>query len=215
MQTQGLQATEAECAAGRTAPRVSLSDIEANIAYQVAFVASSAIGALLGEQEANTPGIIVGNTLQEAPESLRVLTIHLMVLRNGFTIIGKSAPADARNFDDELGRKLAYEDAVRQVWPLMGYALREKVMIAEKAVIEPGPGMTRYLGTKVVNAVPMSRADYNELREWQLPENEDGTDAGFLVEYADEQRPNTPGFKGYVSWSPADVFTRAYQPFAA
>lgn len=64
----------------------------------------------------------------EAPASLGVLTICLIVTRNGFTIIGKSAPASTDNFDADLGRKLAYEDAVRQLWPLMGYALREKLV---------------------------------------------------------------------------------------
>lgn len=127
MKTEGLQATEAECAAGRTAPRVSLSDIEANIAYQVSFVAGSVLAFARMEHAAERQNLITGTILQDIPPSLNVLTIHLLVLRNGFTIIGKSAPADARNFDPELGAKLAYEDAVRQIWPLMGYALRERL----------------------------------------------------------------------------------------
>ena len=123
MQTESLKATEAECAEGRTAPRVSLADIEANIAYKTTFRASEAVQALgdFGWLE----GISDSN---EMPASLGVLTICLLVTRNGFTIIGKSAPASADNFDAELGRKLAYEDAVRQLWPLMGYALREKLV---------------------------------------------------------------------------------------
>lgn len=126
-----LEVTEAECAKGRTAPRVSLSDIEANIAYQAAFTAAAAIAVLSSAQAIQSVDgnidLIVGNTAMSTPPALDVLTIHLIVLRNGFTIIGKSAPADARNFDAELGRKLAYEDAIRQIWPLMGYALREKL----------------------------------------------------------------------------------------
>jgi hypothetical protein len=59
--------------------------------------------------------------------SLLVLSICILVMRNGFTIIGKAAPASPANFDRALGIRLAYEDAVRQVWPLMGYALREKL----------------------------------------------------------------------------------------
>ena len=106
----GLEATERECAEGRTAPRVSLDDIKANIAAQYTFTGSGAIGP-------DVPG----------HSSLDVLTICLLVLRNGFTIIGKSAPASPANFDYELGAKLAFEDAVRQVWPLMGYALRERL----------------------------------------------------------------------------------------
>lgn len=77
--------------------------------------------------------------------------------------------------------------------------------------IEPGEGMRRYIGTKAVNAKPMTRLDYNELRGWRLPDDEDGSDAGYLVEYADGQRPNVKGFKGYVSWSPADVFEGSYR----
>jgi hypothetical protein len=50
-----------------------------------------------------------------------------LVLKNGFTVIGKSAPASAANFNAELGKKLAYEDAIRQVWPLMGFSLRDRL----------------------------------------------------------------------------------------
>ena len=48
-------------------------------------------------------------------------------MRNGFVVIGKSAPAAPKNFDAEKGRTFAYEDAVRQLWPLMGFALRDKL----------------------------------------------------------------------------------------
>jgi hypothetical protein len=112
MKTEGLQATEAECAEGRTAPRVSLADIEANIAETHYVLGAQAVNAIGGVSEY---------------AGLDTLTIALVVLRNGFTIIGKSAPASAANFDLQLGRKLAYEDAVRQIWPLMGYALRQRL----------------------------------------------------------------------------------------
>lgn len=118
-----LELSERERAEGRTAPRVSLSDIEANIAYAVTFIATDAVNALNGAP----PGCIVGTIAQDVPDSLHVLTVALVVLRNGFTIIGKSAPASAENFDAALCAKLAREDAIRQIWPLMGYALREKL----------------------------------------------------------------------------------------
>lgn len=51
-------------------------------------------------------------------------------MQNGFTVIGKSAPASPENFNAELGRQFAYDDAVRQLWPLMGYALRDKLAAA-------------------------------------------------------------------------------------
>ena len=42
-------------------------------------------------------------------------------------MLGKSAPASPANFNPELGAKFAYEDAVRQVWQLEGYLLREQL----------------------------------------------------------------------------------------
>lgn len=71
--------------------------------------------------------------------------------------------------------------------------------------------MQRYIGFKEINAKPMTRLEYNKFRGWELPSNENGADKGFLVEYVDGGQANTPEFKGYVSWSPEDVFYRAYQ----
>lgn len=111
MKSEVLEATEAECAEGRTAPRVSLDDIKASIASEAYFTAGQA-----------------GDALRIPMHSAaRLLTICILTVRNGFTLVGKSAPASADNFDADLGRKLAYEDAVRQLWPLMGYALRERL----------------------------------------------------------------------------------------
>ena len=70
--------------------------------------------------------------------------------------------------------------------------------------------MRTYTGTKVINATPMSRAEYNFFRGWQLPADENGADDGYLVEYTDGGKPNTLKYAGYVSWSPKDVFERAY-----
>ena len=66
-----------------------------------------------------------------------------------------------------------------------------------------------YTGTKIINAFPMNRADYNVLRGWELPADENGADEGYLVEYPDSDS-NVDGFEGYISWSPKDVFERSY-----
>jgi len=105
-----LEATEAECAANATAPRVSLASMEAKIADRYDLRGNQITGA-------DKP----------LDERLGVLSICMLVMQNGFIVIGKSAPASAANFNAELGRKLAYEDAIRQLWPLEGYALREKL----------------------------------------------------------------------------------------
>jgi hypothetical protein len=71
--------------------------------------------------------------------------------------------------------------------------------------------MKRYIGVKEINAIDMTRAAYNILRDWQLPADENGDDAGYLVEYIDGGQANHKDFKGYISWSPKDVFERAYK----
>lgn len=109
-----LQASDAEAAAVAVAPRVSLADIEAAITHSYHFTADKAV-------EATKPAA------QPVACSLDLLSICILVMQNGFTVIGKSAPASPANFNPQLGRKLAYEDAVRQLWPLMGYALRDKL----------------------------------------------------------------------------------------
>lgn len=69
-----------------------------------------------------------------------------------------------------------------------------------------------YIGTKVIHARPMTRQAYNDYRGWQLPDNEDGADDGYLVEYVDGGKANDPRHAGYISWSPKDVFERSYRP---
>jgi len=61
------------------------------------------------------------------PSIAPTLTICVMQLQNGFTLVGKSAPADPANFNSELGEKFAREDCIRQMWPLEGYLLRERI----------------------------------------------------------------------------------------
>lgn len=68
-----------------------------------------------------------------------------------------------------------------------------------------------YWGTKQILAWSMTRQEYNDYRGWELPANECGTDEGFLVEYIDGGQSNDSRHIGYISWSPKDVFERAYQ----
>jgi hypothetical protein len=72
--------------------------------------------------------------------------------------------------------------------------------------------MKRYIGVKLINAIDMTRAAYNILRDWELPADENGDDAGYLVEYLDGGQANHKDFKGYISWSPKAVFENAYRP---
>jgi hypothetical protein len=75
--------------------------------------------------------------------------------------------------------------------------------------------MKPFYGTKRLNAKPMTRQEYNTLRGWTLPADENPNDEGYLVEYTDGGKANVDGFAGYVSWSPKDVFEASYQPINA
>lgn len=72
--------------------------------------------------------------------------------------------------------------------------------------------MHLFFGSKLVQAKPMNRAEYNDYRGWKLPEDENGADEGMLVEYIDGGKGNHPAHSGYISWSPKDVFERSYRP---
>jgi len=72
--------------------------------------------------------------------------------------------------------------------------------------------MQKYIGTKMINAQPMTRQEYIDLRGWTVPADENPADEGYLVEYTDGGQPNHPDYAGYISWSPKAVFERAYRP---
>ena len=67
-----------------------------------------------------------------------------------------------------------------------------------------------YEGTKRVHAHPMNRGEYNAYRGWEVPADENPDDPGYLVEYLDGGKSNHAAHAGYISWSPKDVFERAY-----
>jgi hypothetical protein len=94
---------------GKTAPRVTPADIEATIAGEYFFTAADAT--------------------QACPqfEALSLLTFCVLVLRNGFTVTGESACASPENFDAEIGRKIARDNAKNKIWLLEGYLLKQRL----------------------------------------------------------------------------------------
>lgn len=69
----------------------------------------------------------------------------------------------------------------------------------------------KHIGTKIVMAAAMARLAYNEYRGWALPSDENGDDAGYLVEHQDGGTSNHPDHEGYISWSPKEAFDQVYQ----
>ena len=72
--------------------------------------------------------------------------------------------------------------------------------------------MQKFIGVKLIAAIAMTRLAYNKYRGWDLPNDEDGADEGYLVEYLDGGKPNHPDHAGYISWSPTEQFNAAYRP---
>jgi hypothetical protein len=114
--TASLDATEAECAAKAVAPRVSKEMIEGDIVA----VRYATAGEAFHPPTAGEVSSVVG-------QSLACMTLCAIVMRNGFVVTGESACASPENFNAVLGRSLAYENAFRKIWPLMGYELRSKL----------------------------------------------------------------------------------------
>ncbi|MCG8990846.1 hypothetical protein LH427_03975 [Laribacter hongkongensis] len=114
---------------GKTAPRITPVDIEANIASEHYFTAGDGfVGALSVSDEFNErPESERVIEPPEPPEPLELLTFCVLVLKNGFTVTGESACASPENFDAEIGRKVARQNAFAKIWPLMGYELRTKL----------------------------------------------------------------------------------------
>ena len=109
-------------AKGLTAPRVTPADIEANIVSEHYFTAADAYRSNPCYDPNGHP-----HEPLPAPAPLELLTFCVLVLRNGFTVPGESYCADAERFDAETGRNEARKDAINKAWPLMVYALKERL----------------------------------------------------------------------------------------
>lgn len=102
-------------AKGKTAPRVTPAALKAVIASTHFFTAADAVHYNGG-----------GPTVAPDP-ALSLLTICVLVLRNGFTVTGTSACASPENFDAEIGKNIALQNAENQIWPLEGYLLKQRL----------------------------------------------------------------------------------------
>lgn len=126
---------EIQAAGADKFPRITPALVEANIASEHYFTAAQ---GLVGAQSEVASGEYTVGELRPVTEimvplSLRLMTICVLVLRNGFTVHGVSSVANPENFNEGIGRKVARENAVRDIWPLMGYQLRTQLAIAAMA----------------------------------------------------------------------------------
>ena len=115
-------------AKGLTAPRVTPADVDSNIVDERYFTAwQGAQLAYWSDSDPLDPKPAEGEPDKDGPLSL--LTFCVLTLRNGFTVTGESACASPENFDADIGRKIARENAKQKIWPLMGYELKSRLTV--------------------------------------------------------------------------------------
>ena len=104
-----------------TAPRITPADIEANIASECFFTAgdASCMETALCRAGRGLFHYKRHSLDDKPPKALDLLTFCVLVLKNGFTVTGESACASPENFDAEVGRKIARQNAVQKIWPFM------------------------------------------------------------------------------------------------
>ncbi len=101
-------------AKGLTAPRVTPQRINDVIKREVYFTAAEGV-----------TGATKGKIGYDSAHAMSLLTFCVLTLENGFTVTGESACASPENFDPEVGRKIARENAVNKIWMLEGYLLKQ------------------------------------------------------------------------------------------
>jgi len=104
-----IEAADREAGAIAVAPRVSLESMERKITARYDLSGTDLTNAI------SVPTVA----------EIALFSLCILVMENGFILVGKSAPASPENYNAELGRKFAYEDCIRQLWPLEGYLLRD------------------------------------------------------------------------------------------
>lgn len=112
-------------------PRITPQDIEDAIEYEAYFSASD---GLLGREfiqahlEAKKNGEDCAFELGEEGEEpgffpLERLTFCVLILKNGFTVHGHSACVSPELYDYEIGKKIARQKAVDNLYPLLAFQL--------------------------------------------------------------------------------------------
>ncbi len=109
-------------AKGLNAPRLTPALIDSVIASEHYFTAFDG-AAHTGEHSKWAGDWEVPRSI----EALGLLTFCVLVLKNGFTVTGESACASPENFNAEIGRKIARDNARNKIWLLEGYLLRQRL----------------------------------------------------------------------------------------
>lgn len=100
----------------------------------------------------------------DAPLPLQTLTFCILTLQNGFTVTGESACASPENFDAEIGKEIAYNNAREKIWMLEGYLLKEKLshqIKIEEHFTSQGVDIEKLKDSPVVSELPELEIKYS------------------------------------------------------
>lgn len=106
---------------------LSISEIEKEISEDL--VATEAPAAGTGPRI--TPQDLEDQVLTEEYHVFpgTMLTVCCITMLNGFTVTGESACAAPENFNQEMGENIARDNAIRKIWPLLGYELKQALHV--------------------------------------------------------------------------------------
>lgn len=126
-------------AAGKSAPRVTLADLEANIVHT--------------------------EILKHTTHGGQILRWAIITTKSGFAVTGRpSAAVSAENDDASIGEKVAFDNAKQELWPLMGYALKEWIRGNEALPAVGGCSFQKL--PVVIQAFQMTPERRNDNRDW-------------------------------------------------
>lgn len=74
--------------------------------------------------------LVVKEYYHRIPDS--TVTVCALTLKNGFVVVGDSACIDPRKFDEEIGRQVAFDDAIEKVWELEGYRMKSEGLLNQE-----------------------------------------------------------------------------------
>lgn len=112
------------------APRITVDDLKNAIQEVHYFTAGDGfVGAMVHNNDlmATMPTDDNGTPIIEAPETLELMTFCIVVLKNGWKVVGQSACVSPENFNAEYGQSLAHKNAMDQIWPLLGFNLAQQL----------------------------------------------------------------------------------------
>lgn len=106
-----------------TSIKVTIEEIEALIMDEYFF---TGLQAVKGTMDMATDSA-ADQLLTSLPSSVKTLTVCVLVLENGYSVVGMSNCIDPSNFNKETGRRIARENAVNEIWPLLGYQKKQEI----------------------------------------------------------------------------------------